>query len=108
MPISTTGLVVEAAAGVATWGGGNRRARPGWGATDRGERGPGGGRERVGGGGGIVERWPVEGGEGEEVCGGFAEVGIHRVALSEQLQRDGAEAFDESWKSLLASVEGKM
>jgi hypothetical protein len=25
-----------------------------------------------------------------------------------RISRDGAEAFDESWRSLLASIEGKM
>jgi transaldolase len=51
---------------------------------------------------------PVDGGDAEQVLAEFASVGIDRVALAEELQRDGADAFDESWKSLLATIEGKL
>jgi transaldolase len=51
---------------------------------------------------------PVDGGDAEEVLAEFAEAGVDRLALAEQLQRDGAAAFDESWRSLLASIEAKM
>jgi transaldolase len=50
---------------------------------------------------------PIDGGDAEQVLAEFAKVGIDRVALAEQLQRDGADAFDESWRNLLASIERK-
>jgi transaldolase len=34
----------------------------------------------------------------------FAEAGIHEGALASKLQRDGAEAFVESWQELLGSI----
>jgi transaldolase len=51
---------------------------------------------------------PADGGDAEQVLAEFASVGIDRVALAEELQRDGADAFDESWKSLLATIESKL
>jgi transaldolase len=56
----------------------------------------------------VGELMPTDGGDAEEVLAEFAEAGIDRQVLADQLQRDGAEAFDESWRSLLASIEGKM
>jgi transaldolase len=56
----------------------------------------------------VGDLMPADGGDAEEVLAEFAKAGIDRPALAEQLQRDGAEAFDESWNSLLASIEGKM
>jgi transaldolase len=56
----------------------------------------------------VGELMPADGGDAEEVLAEFAEAGIDRQVLAEQLQRDGTEAFDESWRSLLASIEGKM
>ncbi len=50
---------------------------------------------------------PADGGDAREVLAKFAAVGIDRSALAEQLQREGAAAFDESWHSLLASIESK-
>jgi transaldolase len=50
---------------------------------------------------------PADGGNAEEVVAEIAEAGIDPLALAEQLQRDGAEAFDKSWESLLASIEAK-
>ena len=50
---------------------------------------------------------PIDGGDAAQVLAEFAKVGIDRVALAEQLQRDGADAFDESWRSLLATIERK-
>jgi transaldolase len=56
----------------------------------------------------VGDLMPADGGDAEEVLAEFAKAGIDRPALAEQLQRDGAEAFDESWNSLLSSIEGKM
>ena len=56
----------------------------------------------------VRDLLPADGGDGEDVLGEFAKVGIDRKVLAEQLQNEGTDAFDESWKSLLASMEGKM
>jgi transaldolase len=56
----------------------------------------------------VGELMPTDGGDAEEVLAEFAKAGIDRLALAERLQRDGAGAFDESWRSLLASIDGKM
>ena len=56
----------------------------------------------------VGELMPADGGDAEQVLGEFAKAGIDRLALAERLQRDGADAFDESWRSLLASLEQKM
>jgi hypothetical protein len=45
-------------------------------------------------------------GDAEPSLAEFATVGIDR-ALGQRGQRDGADAFDESWKRLLASIERK-
>ena len=55
----------------------------------------------------VGDLMPADGGNAQEVIAEFAKAGIDRSALAEQLQRDGAAAFDESWRSLLASIEGK-
>jgi transaldolase len=56
----------------------------------------------------VGESMPADGGDADQVLAEFASVGIDRVALAEELQRDGADAFDESWKSLLATIESKL
>jgi transaldolase len=48
-----------------------------------------------------------DGGDAEETLAAFAEAGIERRALATQLQQEGADAFDRSWKSLLASIASK-
>jgi transaldolase len=58
--------------------------------------------------GAVGELMPADGGDAEEVLAEFSKVGINRSELAERLQRDGTEAFDESWRSLLTSIEGKM
>jgi transaldolase len=55
----------------------------------------------------VGELMPADGGNAEEVVAEIVEAGIDPLALAEQLQRDGAEAFDKSWESLLASIEAK-
>lgn len=55
----------------------------------------------------VGDPLPVDGGDAEDVVTQFANVGIDRRGLAEQLQNEGAEAFDESWKSLLASIGRK-
>jgi transaldolase len=52
----------------------------------------------------VGEPLPVDGGDAEDVLAKFNEVGIDTDELAEQLQREGAEAFDQSWKELLGSI----
>jgi len=52
----------------------------------------------------VGEPLPADGGDAEEVLAKFNEAGIDTDALAEQLQREGAEAFDQSWKELLGSI----
>ena len=46
-------------------------------------------------------------GEWEGTLAKFAGCGIDDASLAEQLQRDGAQAFDKSWKDLLADIASK-
>jgi transaldolase len=55
----------------------------------------------------IRDLMPSDGGDAEAVLAAYTEVGIDHHALAEQLQHDGAEAFDRSWRSLLASIAAK-
>ncbi|MEC5409943.1 transaldolase [Paraburkholderia sp. MPAMCS5] len=50
---------------------------------------------------------PVDGGDAEDVLAGFARAGIDDSALAAQLQRDGAESFDKSWKDLIGRIAAK-
>ena len=50
---------------------------------------------------------PADGGDAEETLAAFAEAGVEHKALAGQLQREGAESFDRSWKSLLASIASR-
>lgn len=43
----------------------------------------------------------------KQTLSSFAEVGVDHQVLAGQLQRDGTESFDASWKSLLASIGAK-
>ncbi len=55
----------------------------------------------------LGELMAPDGGDAEQVLAAFAAAGIDHQGLAEQLQRDGAEAFDRSWQSLLASIASK-
>ena len=50
---------------------------------------------------------PADGGEAEAQLAAFAQAGVDVGALAAQLQREGAEAFVGSWRSLLATLESK-
>lgn len=50
---------------------------------------------------------PADGSNGRQTLASFAEMGIDHRELGEQLQWDGTDAFDKSWKSLLASIAAK-
>ena len=49
----------------------------------------------------------VDGGDAEAVLAQFARAGVDRQALAARLQREGAEAFDQSWKELLDRLVAK-
>jgi transaldolase len=50
---------------------------------------------------------PLDGGDAEEVLAQFARQGVDDAALAAQLQREGAEAFDKSWRDLLELIASK-
>jgi transaldolase len=50
---------------------------------------------------------PADGGDAEEVLSEFGQAGVDLGGLAQQLQRDGAAAFDESWSSLLSCIDRK-
>ena len=50
---------------------------------------------------------PRDGGDAEQVLAQFAQAGVDDSALAEQLQREGAEAFDKSWNDLMDCLRSK-
>jgi transaldolase len=50
---------------------------------------------------------PSDGGDAEEVLAAYHQIGIDHRPLAGQLQGDGAESFDASWRRLLASIAAK-
>ena len=50
---------------------------------------------------------PRDGGDAEGVLSAHAKAGIDLVALSAQLQSDGAKSFVKSWNELLGAIESK-
>jgi transaldolase len=50
---------------------------------------------------------PPDGGDAEQVLAEFARAGVDDAALAEQLQREGAEAFDKSWNDLMDCLRSK-
>src|SRR5919204_620864 len=58
--------------------------------------------------GDLGELMPADGGNADEVIQRFRdEDGVDVDALAEQLQAEGAEAFDKSWNELMAGIEEK-
>jgi transaldolase len=55
----------------------------------------------------VGELLPADGGDCEEVLAWFADAGIDVDALAAKLQEDGAKAFVDSWKDLLAVIASK-
>jgi transaldolase len=55
----------------------------------------------------VGEPLPADGGDAEPVLADFEAAGIDVAELPARLQREGAEAFDASWKELMESVESK-
>jgi transaldolase len=52
----------------------------------------------------VGQPLPADGGDAEEVLTRFADAGIDVDELAARLQREGAEAFDASWRDLLGSI----
>ena len=50
---------------------------------------------------------PVDGGDAEEILAKFAHVGVDDAALGAELQTEGAQSFDKSWKELMDSIASK-
>src|SRR5690606_16334395 len=48
---------------------------------------------------------PTDGGDADATIAAHAAAGIDIDALAERLQREGADAFDKSWRELLAGIE---
>jgi transaldolase len=55
----------------------------------------------------VGELMAADGGRSRETLADFARAGIDRASLAAQLQKEGADSFDASWKRLLACVAGK-
>ncbi len=49
----------------------------------------------------------TDGGSSAATLTAFSRAGIDHQALADQLQADGAQSFDKSWTSLLASIAAK-
>src|SRR5437667_1782459 len=50
---------------------------------------------------------PADAGDAEQVLAEFALAGVHHAELAEELQREGAEAFDRSWNDLMDCLRSK-
>jgi len=50
---------------------------------------------------------PVDGGDAESVFAEFARTGVDITTLALQLQREGTQAFDKSWDSLMVCIAAK-
>ena len=55
----------------------------------------------------VTQTMPADGGDAEDVLGQFTKAGIDVAALGGQLQREGAQSFDDSWNKLLRSLASK-
>jgi transaldolase len=55
----------------------------------------------------VRDPLPADGGDAEEVLAEYRAAGADLDGLAARLQRDGAEAFDESWAELIESIGSK-
>ena len=55
----------------------------------------------------VTGTMPVDGGDAEDVLGQFTKAGVDVAALGDQLQREGAQSFDDSWGKLMTSLAAK-
>jgi transaldolase len=52
----------------------------------------------------IKDVLPADGGDAEEVLAAFGRRGVDEAVLAARLQTDGTEAFDRSWRDLMACI----
>ena len=52
----------------------------------------------------VTGMLPVDGGDAEDAIAACARHGVDDTALAAQLQREGAESFDKSWRDLLECI----
>ena len=57
--------------------------------------------------GSVSELLPSDGGNYKTELREFAEAGVDALALGEQLQREGANLFDNSWDDLITCIQSK-
>jgi transaldolase len=50
---------------------------------------------------------PVDGGDAEEMLAEFTRIGVDAAALAGQLQREGVQSFDKSWRDLMDRIASK-
>jgi len=50
---------------------------------------------------------PAGGGDAQQVIGAFKQAGVDHASLAQQLQKEGAQSFDKSWKALMDCIESK-
>ena len=55
----------------------------------------------------VTQAMPADGGDAEDVLGRFAQAGVDVAALAGQLQREGAQSFDDSWNKLMRRLASK-
>jgi transaldolase len=55
----------------------------------------------------VTRTMRADGGDAEDVLGRFATAGVDVAALAAQLQREGAQSFDDSWNKLMRSLASK-
>jgi transaldolase len=55
----------------------------------------------------VGEPIPADGGDADDVLAEFQSAGVDTDELAARLQREGAEAFNKSWKDLLESIESE-
>jgi transaldolase len=55
----------------------------------------------------VTQTMPADGGDAEDVLRRFAEAAVDVAALAGQLQREGAQSFDDSWNKLMRRLASK-
>jgi transaldolase len=55
----------------------------------------------------VGKMMPENGGDAEKILDEFRKYGIETDALAADLQKEGAEAFEKSWRDLLAAIDSK-
>ena len=55
----------------------------------------------------VTHTMPADGGDAEEVLAQFTQAGVDVAALGGQLQREGAQSFDDSWNKLMRRLASK-